>query len=83
LVQRIYRDPRGHLRIVVKTEWMPRLVTVGWQRIGKSIIHKELLVSWGCREKPWCRIYNIKRCPRLRSVTIGAAKCAGEAVSPD
>jgi hypothetical protein len=83
LVQRIYRDPRGHLRIVVKGEWMPRLVTVGWQRIGKSIIHKELLVAWSCWIKPWCCIYNIKRCPRLRSDTIGAAKCAGEAVRPD
>jgi hypothetical protein len=59
---------------------MPRLVTVGWQRIEKRIIHKELLVAWGCWEKPWCCIYNIKRCPRLRSDTIGAAKRAGEAV---
>jgi hypothetical protein len=82
-VQRIYLDPRVYLRIVVEAKWMPRLVTVGWQRKEECIIHKQLLVSWGCWKKSGCCINDIKRCPRLRSDTIGTTKCAGERALPE
>jgi hypothetical protein len=62
---------------------MPWLITVGRQRKEKCIINKELLVSWGCWKKSWCCINYIKRCPRLRSDTIGTTKCASEGPWPE